>query len=62
MLAFRSKELGIPVRGMLLRQAALIYGPHKEEWKPYHKSLEENEEAPGLNAAAYVRVEVEVFC
>jgi hypothetical protein len=54
MLAYRStdKDLNIPIKGMILRQPAFIYGPldsvAKPEWKSRLTSREENFDAPIL--------------
>lgn len=50
MLAYRSKGLGISVKGVIGRQPALIMNfETKPEWEGKRRSLEENADAPMIN-------------
>jgi acetyl esterase/lipase len=53
-LGFRAQSLGIPVKGLVLRQPVFIFNTYqkaaKKEWLPLLKSREENADSPILGA------------
>ncbi|KAL5610614.1 hypothetical protein FOBRF1_006731 [Fusarium oxysporum] len=58
MLAYRSKDLGIPVKGVIGRQPALIMNfDTKPEWEGKRRALEENADAPMINKDFIIQVE-----
>jgi hypothetical protein len=53
-LGFRAQSLGIPVKGLVLRQPVFIFNTYqraaKKEWIPLLKSREENADSPIFGA------------